>query len=117
LSLFLSILVYFFYLNLCNRIKLLQAIRISFSFRSLFSTNVGADFTQSSFVEGSLLLENLKKMLISFREVAARWLGLIKLGLVRDEVVLIAGPIQGPTNNELALSGEGENCGLRHLKE
>jgi len=68
-------------------------------------------------VEGNLHLENLKKMLISIREEDARWLGLIDLGLVRDEAMLIAGPIQGPTYNKVALLGEGENSGFGHLKE
>jgi hypothetical protein len=32
--------------------------------------------------------------------------------------MLTTGPRQkGPTNNEVALSGEGENRGLGHLKE
>jgi hypothetical protein len=77
--------------------------------------NVGADFTQNSFVEGNLQLENLK-MLISIREEAVRWLGLIDLGLGRDEAMLTAGPMQSPTNKEVALSGEEENSRLGHLK-
>jgi hypothetical protein len=69
------------------------------------------------YFQQKLQLENLKQMLISIREEAARWLGLIDLGLLRDEAMLIAGPRQGPTNNEVVLSGEVENRGLGHLKE
>jgi len=69
------------------------------------------------YFQQKLQLENLKQMLISIREEVARWLGLINLGLLRDEAMLPAGPRQSPTNNEVALSGEGENRGLGHLKE
>lgn len=79
--------------------------------------NVGAEITPNNFVEGKLQLENLKQMLISIRDEDARWLGLIDLGLLRDEAMFTAGPRQGPTNNEVALSGEGVNRGLGHLKE
>jgi hypothetical protein len=79
--------------------------------------HIGAEIMPNGFMEGKLQLENLKQMLISIREEVARWLGLINLGLLRDEAMLTAGPRQSPTNNEVALSGEGENRGLGHLKE
>lgn len=55
--------------------------------------NAGADFMHMRLVEGKLQLETLKNMLISIKEEAVRWLGLIDLGLVRDKAMIISGPV------------------------
>lgn len=52
-------------------------------------------------VEGQLQLAKFKQLLVSIREEATRWLGLLELGLLRDEVKSSESPSQGQTDNEV----------------
>jgi hypothetical protein len=69
--------------------------------------NVGAQFVLNGSVERQLQLANFKQMLVSIREEATRWLGLLELGLLRDEVKLTESPSQGQTENEVGQEGFG----------
>jgi len=58
-------------------------------------------------VERQLQLANFKQMLVSIREEATRWLGLLELGLLRDEAKPTESPRQGQTSNEVGPEGLG----------
>jgi len=74
--------------------------------------SAGVGITPNDVVEGKLQLANLKQMLLSIREETNRWLGLLDLGLLWDEANHTASLRQGPTVNEMGLSGKEENRGL-----
>lgn len=66
-----------------------------------------AQFMLNSSVERQLQLANFKQMLVSIREEATRWLGLLELGPLRDEAKPTESPRQGQTDNEVGLKGLG----------
>jgi hypothetical protein len=67
----------------------------------------GAQFMLNGSVERQLQLANFKQMLVSIREEATRWLGLLELGLLRDEAKPTESPRQGQTSNEVGPEGLG----------
>jgi len=72
--------------------------------------NGGAQFVLNGSVdsvEGQLQLANFKQLLVSIREEATRWLSLLELGLLRDEVKPTESPSQGQTDNEVGQEGLG----------
>jgi hypothetical protein len=58
-------------------------------------------------MERQLQLANFKQMQVSIREEATRWLGLLELGLLRDEAKPTESPRQGQIDNEVGPKGLG----------
>jgi len=69
--------------------------------------SAGAQILLNGSVERQLQLANFKQMLVSIREEATRWLGLLEMGMLRDEAKLTESPRQGQTENEVGQEGLG----------